>query len=477
MAIRAFLPIPRSTLGLTLTGFVLVALPLMVAIVTGVARLDRVAASSYAAAIRISEVGQHGRAVVDHLLSMERSLGQYRVFREERFYDTYKSRRSAMRRSVSALASLELGDEFQGRLSAFSSLEEQIHANAATADISVVRPLWEDLSAQARAIDEVGRALAEAEVDAAAAGARDAQRLLLTATAGVLPVSMLLAALFAALITRPIRQVDEAIRRLAADSFGEPVEIQGPRDLEQVGECLDALRRKVITLEREKFGFLRRISHELKTPLTSIRQGAELLADRAGTTEAEALEIGEMLKDSSLELQRLIEDLLEFGKTQRLAQVPTLASPINVLHILRRILAAHALTLRTRRIRLETELGDAMVLGDAMQLQTIINNLIANAVKYTPAGGSLRVSLGSYNDDREVAIDVHDSGPGIPLEDRARVFEPFFQGMPAPGSHVKGTGLGLAIAREYVEAHHGVIEIIDSDAGAHFRVRLPKAPA
>ena len=201
-----------------------------------------------------------------------------------------------------------------------------------------------------------------------------------------------------------------------------------------------------------------------------------MLADQAGTTREETLEIGEMLKDSSLELQRLIEDLLEFGKTQRLAHVPASMRPVNMLEVVRRVLAVHALALRSKHIHLATDLTDAMVIGDAMQLQTVINNVVANAVKYTPSGGELRVSLRSDDDDQEAVIEVRDSGPGISPPDRARVFEPFYQGLPAPGSHVSGTGLGLAIAREYVEAHHGVIEILDSDMGAHFRVRLPKAP-
>ena len=477
MAIRAFLPIPHSTLGLTLAGFALVALPLGAAIIAGIARMDRVAESSYSAAIRTGEAARLGRAVVDHSLAMERSYGQYRVFMDDDFLENYRNRRAALLRSVNALTELNFGAEFDARLQSFLVLEQQLHEHLSGGSRGDVRQTWDSLAIQAREIDVMGRELAADEIDVAAADARDARRVLLIQTASVLPMSMLFAALFAALIMRPIRQVDVAIRRLAADSFGEPVEIQGPRDLEEVGECLDVLRRKVIELEREKFGFVRRISHELKTPLTSIRQGAELLADRAGTSKKEAVEIGEMLKDSSLELQRLIEDLLEFGKTQRLAQVPESIATVDLLDVVRRVMAIHAIALRTKRIRVDARLNDAKVVGNAAHMQTVVNNLVANAVKYTPSGGQLRVAVGRGDGDEEVAIEIHDSGPGIPIQDRDRVFEPFFQGPPAPGSHVRGTGLGLAIARELVEAHHGVIEILASETGALFRVRLPKAPS
>jgi two-component system sensor histidine kinase GlrK len=104
---------------------------------------------------------------------------------------------------------------------------------------------------------------------------------------------------------------------------------------------------------------------------------------------------------------------------------------------------------------------------------TVVDNLISNAMKYTPAGG--RIALTTGKDGAFAALDVSDSGPGIPPEEVDNIFEPFYQGRlsPSPG-HIKGTGLGLSIAREFVFAHRGSLRLVDDSAGgAHFRVTLP----
>jgi two-component system sensor histidine kinase GlrK len=108
-------------------------------------------------------------------------------------------------------------------------------------------------------------------------------------------------------------------------------------------------------------------------------------------------------------------------------------------------------------------------------LRSIVDNLLGNAIKFTPAGGiiSIRASEG----DGGVVIEVIDSGPGVPVVERDAVFESFFRGRAKSGGHIEGTGLGLAIAREYVEAHGGRIALVAEGPGAHFRVTLPKRPA
>ncbi|MGH8756722.1 MAG: sensor histidine kinase, partial [Burkholderiales bacterium] len=98
--------------------------------------------------------------------------------------------------------------------------------------------------------------------------------------------------------------------------------------------------------------------------------------------------------------------------------------------------------------------------------------LLSNAIKFSPEGGAIEIRL--ERDDKVLLLDVIDNGPGITEEDKSRVFDEFFQGKQAPGSHIRGTGLGLAITKEHVVAHGGSIEILDDVAdGAHFRITLP----
>ena len=129
----------------------------------------------------------------------------------------------------------------------------------------------------------------------------------------------------------------------------------------------------------------------------------------------------------------------------------------------------------SRSLVCEMNLDDVAVSGDPAQLRIVVDNLISNAVKFSPAGGRIRVSLGESGG--QATLDVCDEGPGISAADRNRIFEPFYQGEAQSVGPLKGTGLGLAIASDYVNAHQGSIEGVDAQCGAHLRVWLPARPA
>ncbi|TMG72387.1 MAG: ATP-binding protein, partial [Betaproteobacteria bacterium] len=131
---------------------------------------------------------------------------------------------------------------------------------------------------------------------------------------------------------------------------------------------------------------------------------------------------------------------------------------------------------RARGIRVDLRLDPVVLQADEDKLHAVVANLVSNAVKYSPDGGI--ISLALHPDGDKVALDVKDSGPGIPPEDRERIFDWFYQGEHVHRGRVSGSGLGLAIAREFVVAHGGRIEVVDDlDVGAHFRVTLPHAAA
>jgi two-component system sensor histidine kinase GlrK len=463
--------IPRSTLGLTFVGFLLAALPLCISTLTTILRIDQMAAIGHAAALRASTVSQQSRVLAENLTAMEAALDDYAEGGDDVRYGTFALRHAQVREAAQALTTLHLGDAYDVEVRAFLAKEQALFEATPELAGEPLNARRRELGRLERRLVDQGRELVEAEGIAAAEEATAFERVLLLQAISVVPLSIILAVAFARLINRPIRQIDSAIRALAADSFRGSVEIQGPRDLQEVGACLDALRRRIAELEKEKSSFVRRLSHELKTPLTTIRQGAELLADPAGTPPEQAAEIGRLLKESSLELQRLIEDLLEFGKTQHFARENVSVGSVNLKDLLQKIVGEHALTLKSKRLRLEQRLDDVTISGDSKRLRTAVNNVLANAVKYTPADGEISLRLAV--DGEAATIDVVDTGPGILAEERARVFEPFYQGRAATGSHVKGTGLGLAIAKDYIEAHNGRIEVVDSAHGAHFRVSLP----
>ena len=468
---RPFWFVARSIAGLTLAGLLLVALPVVGSMVSAIVHVDRIAQTGSDAAARASEAMQLARAIVEHLVDMERAGAQYSVLGDERLRRSYYIRRDQMSDAVNRLVALELSPE-QNTDAALLLEKEQVLSDAldewSSGRVVAAR---KELGSIAERVLERSRQHLDATFEASAQAAVDLRRRLSWQLGTALPLTLLLVAFATRLITRPLAGLGSAIEALERDDFEQPIAISGPSDVRRLGEALDALRLRIRSLEKQKLTFVRRISHELKTPLTTIRQGAELLADRRGTSLAQTVEIADLLRESSLELQKLIEDLLEYGRTQRLAVQSLVFEAVDMNRIVERALSERALALSAKQLVLRTTIGRAVVGGDAKQLRTVVNNLLDNAIKFTPPGGTIMVALAEH--EGQARFEVIDTGPGVPKADRDKVFEPFYQGHPQAPGPVKGTGLGLAIARDHVVAHDGRIEILDCPSGAHFRVCLP----
>jgi len=217
------------------------------------------------------------------------------------------------------------------------------------------------------------------------------------------------------------------------------------------------------------------VSHELKTPLTAVREGAELLRDNVGgKLSPEQREIVRIVRENSLSLQKLIEDLLTYHQTR--AMEPQTVGPVLMPDVVRRVLKEQKLAALARMVTFDANLKPALIVGNADKVRTIVDNLVSNAVKYSPRSASVIVSLVTERDF--AVLDVIDHGPGIDAEDRQQIFDSFYQGKPPVDGRVKGSGLGLAIAREYALAHGGRIEVqdrVDRKRGARFRLWLPLA--
>jgi len=298
------------------------------------------------------------------------------------------------------------------------------------------------------------------------------QRLLAWQVLALILGAVVFSAIFVGLIARPIHQIDYAIQRLGAGEFATAIQITGPHDLEYLGQRLNWLRGRLRELEDEKRKFLQHVSHELKTPLTALREGTALLEEEVvGQLNDAQREIVDILQENGTQLQKLIEDLLNFHLAQ--ARHATLdMQPVALDRVLDEVLTDQKLAIMSKEITVHLAVAQVSLLCDREKLRIAIDNLLSNAVKYSPRGGTISVSLAQ--DTGNVVLDVVDTGPGIAAQDKPRVFDAFYQGTAVYEGHVKGSGLGLAIAREYVTAHHGRLEIIDDKSqGAHLRMTLP----
>jgi two-component system sensor histidine kinase GlrK len=257
--------------------------------------------------------------------------------------------------------------------------------------------------------------------------------------------------------------------------FTHAIEVNGPQDLRYVGQRLEWLRSRLRELEQQQNRFLRHVSHELKTPLTAVREGAELLRDNVGGRLApEQQEIVRIVRENTLSLQRLIEDLLKYHQTGGME--PATLGPVALPEVIRRVVKEQKLAALARIITVDVKLKPVIIVGDTEKIRTVIDNLVSNAIKYSPRAGQIEITLAPHSGN--AVLDVVDQGPGIAPADRERVFESFYTGKPPADGKVKGSGLGLAIAREYALAHGGRIEVLDradGQRGTRFRLSLPLA--
>ena len=474
---------PQSVIGLVLLGFCFVALPLLVAILLAALSVDKLAQRSHRLTLHGVDVTRIHALLSDNLVDMERYARQYYVVGDSSLWGLYLENKAAF---LANLGGLERIDDKQR----FGQVLEELYAHSealqevpkATTDVE----LTSEHAAPAEMLEsfaslrEITAATAtltqrfiDNELHALANEASAARRRLAWQSAALLPITIGLVAVFTSLIARPIRNLGAAITQLGERGFSDTIAIVGPPELRALGARLDWLRVRLSEADETKNNFLRHMSHELKTPLASLREGTDLLADGdVGQLEDTQREVVEILQDNCAKLRLLIENLLDFHAWESDAQRLQI-SQFSALAFVEETLEQLQLLIRRKELSVELNVTVDQLAADRERLNVALENLITNAVKYSPAASTIEIRVSRCAD--EVFIDVVDQGPGVSAADREFVFEPFFQGSQNASSFIRGTGLGLSLARECAIAHAGRIEIVDSHSrGGYFRLVLPQ---
>jgi two-component system sensor histidine kinase GlrK len=473
---------PRSFLKFILLGFLLVSLPLLYALAELILSLDRLASQGQVEVLQASQAARASRQLTEQAATLERIVRQQLILDDSALLEDYNRLREEFRATAGQLAALPLERAQLDTLARLADSEGRLHMllTAPERGPQVATRLADGYS---RLVDEAQSTLnatnqltqrAVERLQVTAAQGRETWQWLALAAGGI---ALALAILFAVLIARPIRQLDQAIRTMGSADFTHAVEVNGPQDLRYLGQRLEWLRVRLKDLEEQQNRFLRHVSHELKTPLTAVREGSELLRDEVGgKLTREQHDIVRIVRDNTLSLQKLIEDLLRYHQTR--AMEPAALGPVALDEVVQRVLRDNKLAALARMIVFDAQLPPVRVLGDGELIRTIVDNLVTNALKYSPRSGSIAITLAER--DGAAVLEVADRGPGVPMAERLRIFDSFYQGAAPMGGRVKGSGLGLAIARDYALAHGGRIEVVDradGQRGACFRLRLPLAAA
>jgi len=288
----------------------------------------------------------------------------------------------------------------------------------------------------------------------------------------------LLAAFFLSLlmarwITAPLKRISNEARQVA-DGHAHPIPPKGPVEVRHLAKAFNDMAQQVQATQQSQKDFIANVSHELKTPLTSIQGFAQAVRDGTALSEEDLHQAADVIESEAIRMNRLVQDLLTLEKMDA-GTVLFEMQTFDVNDLLRTAKQKFASRADDAGIDLQIKppADEALITGDSDRLMQVLDNLLENAIKFTPMGGW--ISISNQIIGKEVLIHVADTGQGIPPSEQQRIFERFYQVDKArPGGKRRGYGLGLAICKQIVETHDGSLSVISAAGeGSHFVVKLP----
>ena len=272
---------------------------------------------------------------------------------------------------------------------------------------------------------------------------------------------------------KPLKQLETAAATIAEGDFSVQVdEKKGDRELRELSGAFNTMTHKLQGVEAGRREFVANVSHELRSPITSIKGFAEGMADGVIPAEEQPKYL-RLVADESKRLSGLIDDLLALSRLERDDAKPEM-TVFDINEMLRRAVIRRMNDLEAKEIDISCEFGTdpCTVNADSDRIEQVVINLLDNAIKFTPQGG--KIVLESDATDGIVKVTVRDSGSGVAPEDRDKIFDRFFT---ADRAHTagKGTGLGLSICKRIMDMHGQSIRLLDTEEGAAFQFTLERA--
>jgi two-component system OmpR family sensor kinase len=287
-------------------------------------------------------------------------------------------------------------------------------------------------------------------------------------------LSMILAGWAAFSVAKPLQRISQAVSQTAEGNLIR-VEPDGPREVRQLGESFNRMAEKVNASQKSQRDFVANVSHELKTPLTSVQGFAQAIIDGTAAAEEDKKQAAQVIFEEAGRMHRMVVDLLDLAKLDA-GTADLRRERLELAPLLQRVVERFTPQSREARVELVSRIDPLPALvGDGDRLVQVFTNLVDNALKHTPPGG--RVTLNAASVKGEAEIWIEDTGAGIPPKELSRIFERFYQMDKArQGGPRHGAGLGLAIAQEIVQAHDGQMSVTSREGqGSRFTVRLPFA--
>jgi two-component system OmpR family sensor kinase len=300
-----------------------------------------------------------------------------------------------------------------------------------------------------------------------------------------LAISIVLALLIARSVAKPLQRITTAIEEIARGNYDQTLDIRSSDEVGRLAASFNTMAQEVKTSRQAQRDFVANVSHELKTPLTSIQGFSQAILDGTADDEVNRHRAVAIISNEANRMSRLVDELLDLARIES-GQIGMIRKPVYLAKILRACVEKFAPRAREGNIELELDTPALPpVIGDKDRLAQVFTNLVDNALKHAPPAGKVTIRAQMIAEKTRnkagrtsmVEIIVTDTGPGIPPKDLEHIFERFYQVDKSRAGKDRGIGLGLAIAKQIVEAHGGKINAESViGLGTRFTVSLPFDP-
>ncbi len=474
-----------SIKSLTLLGFSLVAIPLVIALLFGASQVNSLSSASEGAINDVKKLLDSQQLLKSNQIKMERSAAQYIVLRDAALSEVYLAQSQQILSIILQLSATSNDDEIQklskNYMDTITELVESTIPQAEaqpTTNQDILQPIQKKfgmLTTISEKINLRSNALNSQHIDHIKQAAQSTRDIMIQSLL-IIPISVVIAALFIFLITSPLKTLAQSIYRLQQGKFDQKITATGSPEIQEIAHALEHMRTRLHALELQKSSFIRHISHELKTPLAAIREGTELLYDNSvGELNAEQQEISHIIKNSVFRLQKHIEDLLDFNIVLDSTSLQD-SEKILIVQEIKQVVSARALDIKRKKIQLNIKENSLGIISNRKQINVIIDNLLSNAIKYSPSEGI--IDIDTLLTDGHLELSITDYGVGINEENQKHVFDAFFQGPPPSDSLIKGSGLGLTIVKELILRLNGDIWLNSQQnqpSGTKITINIPRA--
>jgi two-component system sensor histidine kinase GlrK len=476
-----------SLKSLIILGFLIAVIPLFLAVMYAALGLREASALSQTINYQVFEQTKTVSLVLQKTADIERKARLFVLLsdpaiRQPYEQQSYENTRVSLKQALSELLKLHIDNKISLLVNELSEKEDLIYQeiiNSVT-ESTIKLPVDEAFQGLRESSASLSREY-ESHIDHQFNELRQQsaslEQELLTKGTILLVISFILIGILLAILSRSIRQLDTGIRRLGSGQLNDPIKVTGPSDLHYLGNCLDWLRIHLLDLKDSNQKFMQNVAREISLPLATIKENTELLLNETALdqeTYPAHQSIAKQLRNNVDQLKTVSEELVRFSQITRNPELYT-KEPINMKALLEAVIIKFQPRLNEKSINLISMARPVEIFGIPDQLQTIIEQLLSNAIKYSHQGGEIRIMIRDTDTLMELAVE--DEGPGIDPDDLPHVFEPFFRSKTAlTDEYGEGSGLGLAIVNEYVANHQGKVDIIDTrrdHLGVRILVQIP----